>query len=69
LSIFVAVASFLWAREVNETCLGPYENIVPTTIVKVHTRFRDVLKIWWTVALVDFFRSIFAIASIAANRS
>lgn len=69
MAVFVAVAAFLWSKEVDDTCVAPYDDTVPTTLVNVHDRFRDLLKIWWTVALVDFFRSIFAIASVAAKKS
>jgi hypothetical protein len=33
----------------------------------VSKRFRDILKIWWTFCLVDFFRSLLALMSISLD--
>jgi hypothetical protein len=35
--------------------------------VKVDVRFRDILKIWWTYCVVDFFRSLLAIVAVNIN--
>ena len=64
LAIFVAVASYLWHTETNEICNAPLNNFVPSPIISVDKRFRDILKIWWTYALVDFWRSIIAIIAV-----
>lgn len=69
LSIFVAVASYLWAKEVNEVCSAPYYSVQPSnaTIVRVDYRFRDVLKIWWSLAVIDFIRNLVALTAISKN--
>ena len=64
LAIFVAVASFLWRKEVNEVCKAPYFNVPPSDLVDVSRRFRDILKIWWTFALIDFIRSLIGILAV-----
>ena len=58
LAVFTGVAAFLWTKEVDNVCLAPYYNIQPSELVRVDDRFRDILKIWWSYALIDFFRSI-----------
>jgi hypothetical protein len=35
--------------------------------VNVDVRFRDILKIWWTYCVVDFFRSLLAIIAVNIN--
>lgn len=35
--------------------------------MKVDVRFRDILKIWWTYCIVDFFRSLLAIVAVNIN--
>jgi hypothetical protein len=65
LAVFTAVAAFLWTKEVDNVCIAPYYKIQPSELVHVEVRFRDILKIWWTYALIDFFRSIVGI--IATN--
>ena len=35
--------------------------------MKVDVRFRDILKIWWTYCVVDFFRSLLAIVAVNIN--
>ncbi len=35
--------------------------------MNVAERFRDILKLWWTFCLVDFFRSLLALLSISLN--
>lgn len=35
--------------------------------MKVDVRFRDILKIWWTYCVVDFFRSLIAIVAVNVN--
>ena len=64
LSIFVAVASFLWTKEVNERCIAPSYSVQPSDLVDVSKRFRDILKIWWTFALTDFARSIIGLLAV-----
>lgn len=64
LSIFVAVASFLWTKEVNERCVAPSHSVQPSDLVDVSKRFRDILKIWWTFALTDFARSIIGLLAV-----
>lgn len=36
-------------------------------MVRVDYRFRDVLKIWWSLAVIDFFRNLVALAAISKN--
>ena len=61
LAVFTAVAAYLWTKEVDNTCIAPYYNTQPSDLVRVEVRFRDILKIWWTYGLVDFFRSLIGI--------
>ena len=35
--------------------------------MNVDVRFRDILKIWWTYCVVDFFRSLLAIIAVNIN--
>jgi hypothetical protein len=67
LAIFVSVAAYLWSKEVNNTCLAPYYYIQPSELVQVGDRFRDILKIWWTFGLVDFFRNLVALIAVSMN--
>lgn len=67
LAIFVAVASFLWTKEVDYTCDAPQYSVEPTGTVNVAKRFRDILKIWWAYGVTDFFRSIIALIAISVN--
>jgi len=64
LAIFVAVAATLWTTEVNSTCIAPYYMLPPASLVDVAKRFTDILKIWWTYALVDFFRSSIGLIAV-----
>jgi len=61
LAVFTAVAAYLWTKEVNAKCSAPYYNTQPADLVNVDLRFRDILKIWWTYALIDFFRALVGI--------
>lgn len=65
LAITVAVATYLWSKDVNVTCLAPEFFEGPSAIVSVHNRFKTVLKMWFTFAVVDFFRSILALIAIS----
>lgn len=64
LAVFCAVAAYLWTKEVDNTCTAPYNHILPSQLVKVDVRFRDILKIWWSFCVVDFFRSLIAILAV-----
>jgi len=64
LAVFCAVAAYLWTKEVDSTCTAPYYHILPSQLVKVDVRFRDILKIWWSFCVVDFFRSLIAILAV-----
>ena len=33
----------------------------------MHVLFRNILKIWWSYAVVDFFRSIIALIAVGAD--
>ena len=65
LAITVAVASYLWTKDVNNTCLAPEYFNGPSSLISVDTRFRAVLKMWFTYGVVDFFRSMLAILAIS----
>lgn len=68
LAIFVATASTLWTKEVDDTCSAPYYQSIPrSSDVDVDKRFRDVLKIWWTWGVIDFFRAVFALIAVNKN--
>jgi hypothetical protein len=64
LSIFAAVASVLWYKEVDEKCIAPYYSVQPADLVDVSKRFRDVLKIWWSYAVADFVRSLIGLLAV-----
>jgi hypothetical protein len=64
LAVFCAVAAYLWTKEVDSTCTAPYYHILPSQLVKVDVRFRDILKIWWSFCVVDFFRSLIALLAV-----
>lgn len=53
--------------EVNEVCNANYYSVLPSITISVDKRFRDVLKIWWTVSIIDFFRSLIALTAISIN--
>jgi hypothetical protein len=65
LAVAVAVATYLWSKEVNETCLSLEFSNGPSDIISVHDRFKTVLKMWFTFAVVDFFRSMLALVAIS----
>jgi hypothetical protein len=67
LAIFCAVASYLWTTEVNEVCNAPYYAVGPSDLVSVHNRFRDILKIWWTFTVVDFFRTLIGFTAVSTK--
>lgn len=67
LAVFTAVAAFLWTKEVDSTCTAPYYSTQPSDLVKVDVRFRDILKLWWSFCVVDFFRSLLAILAVNIN--
>jgi hypothetical protein len=64
LSLFAAVAAFLWSKEPEETCIAPYYRVQPSELIDVSRRFRDVLKIWWAYAVTDFVRSLIGLLAI-----
>jgi len=65
LAILVAVATYLWSKDVEATCLAPEFVTGPAGLVSVHNRFNTVLKMWFTFAVVDFFRSLLALFAIS----
>lgn len=67
LALFVATAAFLWNKETDNLCLGLDFSVTPSNPINVSKRFRDILKIWWTYALVDFFRSLIALLAVNIN--
>jgi hypothetical protein len=67
LAVAVAVATYLWSKDVDETCIAPEFLNGPINIINVHDRFRTVLKMWFTFAVVDFFRSMLALVAISMN--
>jgi hypothetical protein len=64
-----ATAAYLWSKDVKEQCTAPYYGDWRDleSYIDVSKRFRDILKIWWTYAVVDFVRSIIALLAIVAN--
>lgn len=63
----MAVAAFLWTKEVNEVCNALDVAQQPPVTISVNKRFNDVLKIWWSYALIDFFRSLIALIAISSK--
>ena len=67
LAVAVAVATYLWSKDVDEKCIA-HEFLNGTSdVVSVDKRFSTVLKMWFTFAVVDFFRSMLALVSISVN--
>jgi len=65
LAIAVAVATYHWTKDVDAKCLAPEFFYGPADLVSVHNRFGTVLKMWFTYAVVDFFRSMLALVAIS----
>ncbi len=64
LAVTVAVASYLWTKDVDNKCQAPEFFNGPASLVNVDKRFRAVLKMWFTFGVVDFFRSMLALVAI-----
>lgn len=68
LAIFVASASVLWTMDVNATCSAKYYETIPnSSTVDVAARFREVIRIWWSWGVIDFFRAVFALIAVNMN--
>ena len=66
-AITIATAVYLWGYEKDTICRAPKTPSSWTTseeLVDVSKQFRDILKIWWTFALVDTARCMLVFASI-----
>lgn len=65
----VATAHFLFFKERNQGCAAPsYGDWKdPSSYVDVAKRFTDILKIWWSYAVIDFIRSVIALVAVAAK--
>ena len=69
IAITISVGVFLWTKNQNGSCLAPntYADTPVANIsqwVDVYKRYTDVLKIFLTIGIVDFFRSVLMIISV-----
>ena len=67
IAVTISCGVLLWKREVETECLAPnYDSDVRVfeNYVDVSRRFRDVLKIFFSVAITDVFRCVFMIIAV-----
>lgn len=65
-AITIATAVYLWGYETEAQCSAPFNGDTDwghtDQYVDVAKRFRDILKIWFSLALIDVFRCILVFA-------
>ena len=70
ITITVATGVYLWAYDTDDVCKAP-NSLSKRSIsfqsewIDVNRRYRDVLKIFFSVAIVDVFRSLVMIIAVA----
>lgn len=69
----MATGVYLWAKDEDKICLAPNSNLDRTVDasanwIDVSRRFRDVLKIFFAVAITDVFRSVLMIIAVCAKK-
>jgi hypothetical protein len=62
-SIAIATAVYLWGYEQDVYCAAPSSQGA-SDLVDVSKQFRDILKIWWTFAIVDVARCLIVFLAI-----
>jgi hypothetical protein len=67
-SITIATACYLWSYETENTCHAPASQKEWGMKDHEHTdvalQFRQILKIWWTFALIDAIRCALALGAV-----